>query len=162
MAKQLYQWMIAPLEAEIQAQKIDTLIFSMDTGLRSLPLAALSDGQNFLVEKYSIGLIPNINLVDTRYQDVKNTEVLAMGASKFIEQDPLPAVPLELSRLCGKSEFDSTKSATKNHDSIPHLLLKAYGRVNRFLNQVFYSSEFEVATHSKTIWDYSPSYPRRI
>jgi filamentous hemagglutinin family protein len=101
MAKQLYQWMIAPLEAEIQAQKIDTLIFSMDTGLRSLPLAALSDGQKFLVEKYSLGLIPNINLVDTRYQDVKKTEVLAMGASKFIEQDPLPAVPFELSTLVG-------------------------------------------------------------
>jgi CHAT domain-containing protein len=100
-AKQLYQWLIAPLEAELQAQKIDTLVFSMDTGLRSLPLAVLSDGQQFLVEKYSLGVIPSINLVDTRYQDVKNSEVLAMGASKFSDQNPLPAVSVELSTIVG-------------------------------------------------------------
>jgi CHAT domain-containing protein len=100
-AQKLYQWLIAPLEAELKARKIDTLAFSLDPGLRSLPLAALHDGQQFLVENYSIGLIPSINLVDTRYQDIKNFKVLAMGASKFTDQSPLPAVPIELSTIVG-------------------------------------------------------------
>jgi filamentous hemagglutinin family protein len=104
-AKQLYQWLIAPLEAELQAKKIDTLVFSMDGGLRSIPLAALYDGQQFLVEKYSIGLIPSINLVDTRYGDVKTSEVLAMGASKFTDQNPLVAVPIELSTIVGQQNL---------------------------------------------------------
>jgi CHAT domain-containing protein len=98
-AVQLYQWLIAPLEASLKAQKIDTLVFSLDPGLRSLPIAALNDGKQFLVEKYSISLIPSINLVDTRYQDVRKSQILAMGASKFAEQNSLPAVPVELSTI---------------------------------------------------------------
>jgi CHAT domain-containing protein len=98
-AQQLYQWIIAPLEAELKAQGIDTLVFSMDAGLRRLPLAALHDGSQFLVEKYSIGLIPSVNLTDTNYQSVKDAEVLAMGASQFAEYQPLPTVPLELSNI---------------------------------------------------------------
>jgi len=98
-AQQLYQWIIAPLEAELKAQGIDTLVFSMDAGLRRLPLAALHDGSQFLVEKYSIGLIPTVNLTDTNYQSLKDAEVLAMGASQFAEYQPLPTVPLELSNI---------------------------------------------------------------
>ncbi len=104
-AEELYQWLIAPLQPELEANKIDTLVFSMDAGLRTLPLAALFDGKQFLVEKYSLGLIPSLSLTDTRYADVKGSEVLAMGASKFPEkydQNPLPAVPLEISTIVGK------------------------------------------------------------
>ena len=104
-ARELYQWLIAPLEPELDANKIDTLVFSMDAGLRTLPLAALFDGKKFLVEKYSLGLIPSLSLTDTRYADVKGSEVLAMGASNFpakYDQNPLPAVPLEISTIVGK------------------------------------------------------------
>jgi filamentous hemagglutinin family protein len=96
-AKQLYGWIIAPIQADLQAQNIQNLVFILDAGLRSLPMAALHNGQGFLVEKYSIGLMPSLSLTDTRYVDVKNTELLAMGASKFTNQNPLPAVPVELS-----------------------------------------------------------------
>lgn len=104
-AEQLYQWLIAPLQPELAANSIDTLVFSMDVGLRTLPLAALYDGKQFLVEKYSLGLIPSLSLTDTRYADVKGSEVLAMGASNFpakYDQNPLPAVPLEISTIVGK------------------------------------------------------------
>jgi filamentous hemagglutinin family protein len=100
-AKKLYQWLIAPLEADLKALKIDMLIFSMDAGLRLLPLAALHDRQQFLVEKYSIGYIPSMSLTDTSYQSLKNTQVLAMGASVFPNSNlkPLPTVPIELSTI---------------------------------------------------------------
>jgi filamentous haemagglutinin family N-terminal domain len=104
-AEQLYQWLIAPLQPELERHNIDTLVFSMDAGLRTLPLAALYDGKQFLVEKYSLGLIPSLSLTDTRYADVKDAQVLAMGASRFPEQyaqNPLPAVPLEISTIVGK------------------------------------------------------------
>lgn len=103
--EQLYQWLIAPLEADLELHNIDTLAFSMDAGLRTLPLAALYNGKQFLVEKYSLGLIPSLSLTDTRYSSIKDARVLAMGASKFPEkydQIPLPAVPLEISTIVGK------------------------------------------------------------
>ena len=101
-AQQLYKWLVAPLEVDLQAQKINNLVFLMDSGLRSIPLAALHDGQEFLVERYSVGLMPSLNLTDTRYQDIKYSQVLAMGAENFSDQKPLPAVPLELSLITNK------------------------------------------------------------
>ncbi len=96
-AQQLYQWLVTPLEKDLQAQQINNLVFIMDAGLRSVPLAALHNGSGFIVERYSVGLMPSASLTDTRYVNVKNTSVLAMGASKFIHQSPLPATSTELS-----------------------------------------------------------------
>ncbi|MBD2005191.1 MULTISPECIES: CHAT domain-containing protein [Cyanophyceae] len=95
--QQLYEWLIAPLEGDLSDRKINNLVFLMDAGLRSLPVAALHDGKGFLIEKYSVGLMPSLSLTDTRYRDIKNSQVLAMGAAKFTTQNPLPAVPAELS-----------------------------------------------------------------
>lgn len=98
-SQQLYGWLIAPIEQELQDQKVDTLVFALDDGLRSIPLAALHDGKQFLVEKYSLALIPSISLTDTRYRSLKDDRVLAMGASTFQELSALPAVPVEISLI---------------------------------------------------------------
>jgi CHAT domain-containing protein len=98
-AQQLYRWMISPIEADLQAQGIDTLLFCVGEGLRTLPFAALHDGQQFLVEKYGFSRIPAFKLTDTVYADLRNSQVLAMGASEFKDQNSLPAVPLELAAI---------------------------------------------------------------
>ncbi|MBD2200605.1 CHAT domain-containing protein, partial [Calothrix parietina] len=87
--KQLYKWLIAPLEAQLQKDGIDNVLFVIqDAGLRSLPLAALVDEQDkFLIEKYSLGIIPTFSLINSNYANLKNTQVLAMGAESF---DPGP------------------------------------------------------------------------
>jgi CHAT domain-containing protein len=113
-AQQLYRWLIAPLEADLQARNIQSLIFAMDTGLRSLPMAALHDGKGFLVERYSVSLVPSMSLIaDSRYRDIRPLQVLAMGASEFADQDPLPGVQVELATITnqlwkGKSFLNDT------------------------------------------------------
>jgi CHAT domain-containing protein len=101
-AQQLYRWLVTPIEKDLQAQQIDNLVFIMDSGLRSIPLAALHDGKGFIVENYSVGLMPSLSLTDTRYVSVKNSSVLAMGADQFTDQNPLPAVPVEISAIAGQ------------------------------------------------------------
>ncbi|MEM1172850.1 MAG: CHAT domain-containing protein, partial [Cyanobacteria bacterium P01_H01_bin.35] len=98
-AQQLYDWLIAPISAELEAANINTLLFSMDEGLRTLPVAVLHDGSQFLIEKYSLSLIPSVSLMDTNYRPLQDTQVLAMGASKFTSESPLPAVPIELETI---------------------------------------------------------------
>ncbi|MEQ9485677.1 CHAT domain-containing protein [Coleofasciculus sp. F4-SAH-05] len=115
-AQQFYQWLIAPLETELKTQEINNLAFIMDQGLRSLPLAVLHDGDKFIIEHYSIGFMPSLSLTDTRYRDVRDLKVLAMGASKFTDQNPLPAVPTELSAIAtqlwqGESFLNETFTA---------------------------------------------------
>ncbi|MEH2057258.1 MAG: CHAT domain-containing protein [Nostoc sp.] len=102
-SQQLYRWIIAPLEADLQARGINNLVFLSDIGLRSTPMAALHDGKGFLVEKYSIGLMPSLSLTNTLYKDIRKSQVLALGVSQSTQgQEPLPAVPVELSRLVSK------------------------------------------------------------
>ncbi len=101
-SQQLYQWLIAPIETNLRSRNIQNLVFIADAGLRSLPVAALHDGQQFLVEKYSVGMMPSLSLTDTRYVDIKKAQILAMGASQFANQNPLPAVPTELSIITEK------------------------------------------------------------
>ena len=101
-AQQFYRWLVTPIEKDLQAQQIDNLVFIMDSGLRSIPLAALHDGKGFIVENYSVGLMPSLSLTDTRYVNLKNSSVLAMGADQFTDQDPLPAVPVEVSVIAGQ------------------------------------------------------------
>jgi len=101
-AQQLYQWIIAPLETDLQIAKIETLLFCVGAGLRTVPLAAMHDGKQFLIEKYSMARIPAFKLTDINYADLRNSHVLAMGAAIFSEtanKQPLPAVPLELSAI---------------------------------------------------------------
>ena len=99
VAQELYQLLIAPLEAELAAQEIDTISFITDAGLRSVPLAALHDGENFLVENYNVGLMPSLGLTDLTYQDIRNVGALVAGTSVFADQVPLPGVPLELESI---------------------------------------------------------------
>ncbi|WP_427162048.1 CHAT domain-containing protein [Aliinostoc sp. HNIBRCY26] len=98
-SQQLYEWLIQPIEGELQKYGVQNLVFIMDSGLRSLPIAALYDGKQYLVEKYSVGLMPSLSLTDTKYVDVRKAQVLSMGASKFTNQQPLPAVPTELNTI---------------------------------------------------------------
>ncbi len=100
-AQQLYDWIIAPMQADLDAQEIQNISFILDSGVRSLPIAALHDGEQFLVEQYSLGLMPSLNLTDTQHVDMRNNQVLAMGASEFTDQTPLPAVPIELDLIAG-------------------------------------------------------------
>ncbi|MDJ0703562.1 MAG: CHAT domain-containing protein, partial [Leptolyngbyaceae cyanobacterium MO_188.B28] len=94
-AQTLYRWLIAPLTPVLEEQEITNIGFIMDSGLRSLPLAALHDGQGFLVESYSVGLIPSLALIDPAYVNLQNAQALVGGASEFIDQTPLPFEPIE-------------------------------------------------------------------
>ncbi|MBP0018893.1 MAG: CHAT domain-containing protein [Cyanobacteria bacterium SBLK] len=95
-SQQLYQWLLSPIEEDLQKRNINNLVFILDSGLRSIPLAALHDGENFLVEGYNLGLIPSLSLIDPQYRKLEDAEVLAMGADTFAEHEPLPGVSLEL------------------------------------------------------------------
>ncbi len=98
-AQELYKVLIEPIEAELEANNIDILVFSLDSGLRLLPIAALHDGNQFLVEKYAMGIVPSFGLTDTRYVSPEKSSILAMGASEFAEQPALPTMPIELATI---------------------------------------------------------------
>ncbi|NJL00003.1 MAG: CHAT domain-containing protein [Spirulinaceae cyanobacterium SM2_1_0] len=96
----LYQWLVGMFEADyLEPEGIETLLFCFGEGLRGLPVAALHDGEKYLVEKYASSLIPAFNLIDTRYQKIQQGQIIALGASEFSTLPSLPAVPVELATI---------------------------------------------------------------
>ncbi|MEM9770818.1 MAG: CHAT domain-containing protein [Cyanobacteria bacterium P01_D01_bin.73] len=98
-AQTLYRWLLAPFRETLDQQGAELLLFSLDSGLRSLPLAALHDGQQYLVENYATAIIPSFGLLETQYQPLTDATVLVAGASRFNELDNLPAVPVEVAEI---------------------------------------------------------------
>ncbi|MBP0022086.1 MAG: DUF4347 domain-containing protein, partial [Cyanobacteria bacterium SBLK] len=70
-SQKLYDWLIAPIAEDLENLEIHHLTFLLDSGLRSLPVAALHDGEQFLVERYSLSLMPSMALTDLSYADVR-------------------------------------------------------------------------------------------
>lgn len=52
-AQQLYQWLIRPIADILTALTVDNLVFSMGEELRTIPLAALHDGEQFELKTIS-------------------------------------------------------------------------------------------------------------
>ncbi len=60
---QLHQWLIAPFQTELRAQtQLKTLVFVLDGELRNVPMAALYDGQQYLLSEYAIAVAPRLEL----------------------------------------------------------------------------------------------------
>jgi filamentous hemagglutinin family protein len=97
--QQMQQWLFAPIAPEIQAAKISGLMYVLDQGLRSLPLASMQGPQGTLLKDYTISVIPSLGMLDRQQTVLKNQTTLAMGASKFTQLVPLPAVPQELAMI---------------------------------------------------------------
>ena len=107
-AKQLYDWLIKPLETVLANSKIDTLVFIPDGALRNIPMAALHDGQKYLIEKYAIAVTPGLTLMEPRAFKRENIGFVANGLSQGVQGfTPLVYVPQEVSSL--KKLFGGTE-----------------------------------------------------
>lgn len=140
-AQKLHRWLIAPLEQHLKAHRINTLLFSMDDGLRSVPFATLHDGHQFLIEKYRMALIPSFGLTAISPTNWQTRPLLAMGIAESTHGLPrLPAVPLEISTLTnqlwrGPSQGTLNQQSTLNN-------LKQYHRQQNY-------SIIHLATHAE-------------
>ncbi|RUT04409.1 hypothetical protein DSM106972_046370 [Dulcicalothrix desertica PCC 7102] len=85
-SKQLYKWLIKPIEAEINnsKNKIKTLVFIPDGSLRNIPMAALYDeiSKKYLVQKYAIAISPGLQLFTPKPLARQKLNALAGGLSQ--------------------------------------------------------------------------------
>lgn len=82
LSQQVYDWLIRPAEAALQSNKIDTLVFVLDGFLKNIPMAALYDGERYLIETYSIALTPGLKLLDPKPIDRSQVRFLFAGLSE--------------------------------------------------------------------------------
>ncbi|NEO25994.1 MAG: tetratricopeptide repeat protein [Kamptonema sp. SIO4C4] len=76
-AQKLYNWLIKPLENDLTAANAKTLIYSPDAQLRYIPLAALHDGEQWLIERLRVNNITAQSVDDWNTPDQEQLRILA-------------------------------------------------------------------------------------
>lgn len=101
-AQKLYDWLIRPVQAELDAYPVTTLVFVLDGVLRNIPMGVLHDGQQYLIEKpYSIALAPGLQLLETQplAQEQLQSALLAGMTESRPGFSALPGVVEELTQI---------------------------------------------------------------
>ncbi len=99
-AQQLYAWLLAPIQEDLRAANVNTLVFVPDGVLRTVPLGALFDGKQFVIEQYAVATVPGLTLTDPRPLVGGVTATLIGGLTEGVEGfAPLPAVADELAGI---------------------------------------------------------------
>ncbi|ESA34057.1 tetratricopeptide tpr-1 repeat-containing protein [Leptolyngbya sp. Heron Island J] len=122
-AQQLYDWLIRPFEADLA--NVETLVFVNDGLLRSVPMAALYDGSEFLIEKFAVATTPSLTLTTPEQLERRELRALLLGTSdasivpperEFI---PLPGVEQELEAI--SKQLPNTKTLLNNEFAVETL-----------------------------------------
>jgi CHAT domain-containing protein len=104
-AAELYKILIAPIAGDLQGAQAETLMWSLDGALRYLPVAALYDGERYMVERYrNVVFTPASN---SRLKDQPSAKWsgLGLGVSKAqMGFSALPGVPEELRGIISEGE----------------------------------------------------------
>ena len=99
-ARRLYDWLIRPLEALLAAESVDTLVIVPDGPLRLIPLAALHDGTQFVVERFAVATAPGLRLIEPHALKRQSTRMLLNGLTVSVQKFPsLPHVKEEVSTI---------------------------------------------------------------
>ena len=158
-ASEIYSWLIEPIEADIKASGVKTLVFVLDGSLRNIPMALLYDQKNqqYLIEKdYDIALSAGLQLTDPKPLTKQPIRVLAAGVTRDYPEyrfPPIPKVEDELKRIkqiFGDSEillnneFTPTSLQQKLQESdFPVVHLATHGRFSSTSDQTFILSGAE-------------------
>ena len=100
VSKEVYDWLVKPIEADLANSSVDTLVFVSDGLLQNVPMAVLHDGDSYLIEKYAIAANPGLQLLDAKPWLPKRLNALVAGT--WVEQKgfrALPFVEVELEQI---------------------------------------------------------------
>lgn len=100
LAGELYKIVVGPIETDLKSAGAQTLAWSLDGSLRYVPIAALYDGKQYMVEKYRCVVFTPAS--ETSLKDIPKAswEGLGLGVSKSREGfKALPGVAEELNGI---------------------------------------------------------------
>ncbi len=125
--QQGYDWLIRPAQEELERLNIQTLVFVLDSYLSNIPMSALHDGKQYLVEKYSLALSQGLQLLNPQALKSSSIKAITAGLSQPRKGfNALPEVESELQQISQEiptktllnQEFTS-QSLQKIIDSVP-------------------------------------------
>ena len=105
--QQLYDWLIRPFAKDLKTHNIHTIVTVLDGVLQGTPLAALHDGQQYLIENYSLALTPGLQLLESSSASAEKGRILLAGLTESRQGfSSLPGVVQELKDISGTVRAD--------------------------------------------------------
>jgi CHAT domain-containing protein/Flp pilus assembly protein TadD len=101
-AQLLYQWLIGPIESDLQQLNASVLMLSLDEMLRYAPFSSFHSGKIYLTQKYQIVIYTEAARDKLKYKPDKNGKIAGVGLSNACPQFNLPAlhaVPVEIESI---------------------------------------------------------------
>ncbi|MGB3201923.1 MAG: CHAT domain-containing protein [Nodosilinea sp.] len=99
-AQDLYNLLVRPMVADLREHDIETLVFVLDGALKSVPMAALHDGDRYLVQEFAIALSPGLQLISPQPLQGEQLSILAAGLTEGRQGfSPLTYVQTEIDLL---------------------------------------------------------------
>ncbi|RUT10222.1 hypothetical protein DSM106972_007170 [Dulcicalothrix desertica PCC 7102] len=115
--QKIYEWLLRQAQTDLENSKVETLVFVLDGELRNIPMAALYDGKQYLLEKYNIAASPSLQLFDIKRLRRGQLRALTAGLSEArFNYSKLNYVETELQQI--KSELSSTVLLNKQFTSL--------------------------------------------
>lgn len=100
LAQELYRILVAPVASVLQGAQVETIMWSLTGPLRYIPVAALHDGEKYLVERYRNTVFTPANTSHLTDAPGGSWTGVGLGVSKAQKEFPaLPAVPQELHNI---------------------------------------------------------------
>lgn len=137
LSQQVYDWLIRPIETKLHNREVKTLVFKLDGVLQNIPMASLYSGKEYLIQQYSIAVVPGLILTNPQPLNRQQLNVLIAGINQGnsgnkYKFNPLPNVETELkqiksvvsSKILLNQEFTSANlqdQISKSPFSIVHL-----------------------------------------
>ena len=142
-AQRLYDWLVRPVADELEKRKVGTLVFVPSGALLTVPMAALHDGEGFLVDRYALGLTPGLELTDPSPFNREAPRALLAGLSEAVDGfAPLPNVVEEVNEVHAILGGEVLLNADFNRVRLrTQLAEEAYGVVHLATHAVFSSNE---------------------
>ncbi|MFT5442955.1 MAG: filamentous hemagglutinin family protein, partial [Myxococcota bacterium] len=100
LGKKIYEWTVAPYADRIAELGIETLVFIPDGRLRTLPFAALSDGEHYISERYATATALSLRLLTSPDIASEPGRPVLAGVSESVQGfSKLAAVDSELAEI---------------------------------------------------------------
>ncbi|MBL8207052.1 MAG: CHAT domain-containing protein, partial [Blastocatellia bacterium] len=99
-AQELYQILFAPLAKDLEQMKAKTLMWSLDGVLRYVPVAALYDGKQYLVERFQHTIFTPVSKARLKDEPSRNWKALGLGVTKSFGPN-IPALPAVADEMRG-------------------------------------------------------------
>ena len=112
LSQQVYDWLVRPAETYLEQSGIKTLVFIQDGSLRRLPMAALHNGDRYLLEKYSIAYSPGLQLFPQGLARQKLNVLVAALTEARQGFSSLPGVQKELNEIDADFESETLLNPT--------------------------------------------------